>query len=535
MRAWRLVASILIVSLVLWPVLPVHAQSLSDVWVDDDYCSTCRNDGHQWKVNAFATISDGLRAVAPGGRVHVYPGRYEEDVVIERPVSLLAEASGATLTPRRAEVTLTVAANNVAVEGLEVIGGRQAAILVMGPDFQRQPIRSVALRRNAVHGGLFGIAVNIDEAWNYGTVAATDIEISDNAISGCTRALYVYNARADITDNNISDLQPEGIGIYSSQGSVSRIKGNSVLVHSPNSRGICVLDNKGTLIDGNSLHGSSDVLTPTTAITLYGYEDLVLSNNAVRGFYWGADAYTGGTARVERNTFLGTAAWALSFGTAITQTKVTIVDNSIRGSYWGLRLDDDGGYGLQATVQGNNFSDNVVGTHLASTIAAGQVRLHGNAFCSNLSAGLRNESEARVLATDNWWGANDGPGPLGSGDRVEGAGGADVRPWIRLTASAGTQADGRATITAVLAGQHYRLNGFGLTFRADRGAFADSSSSSWTALTDAYGEARAALDLAAGQRARVTISSACGPILTLNLSQGTPSPPLPFRLPPALH
>jgi len=527
-RAWRLAAAIVLVSLSLWPALPVHAGAPTDLWVNAQYCALCANGAHLWGVDAFATISSALRAAPPGATVHVAPGSYQEDLRIERPVRLVAATPGAVVAPRQSEVTITIAANDVTVEGLEVTGGSQAAILVVGPDFQREPIRNVTIRNNIVRGGLFGIAANIDAAWNYGILPADGVEISGNSVSGCTRAIYVYNARAEITHNSVSQLVPEGIGIYSSQGSVSRIAANDLFVDSPNSRGIYILDNQGTLVDGNSLVGTTDVLTPTTAIALYQFDDLVLSNNRVEGFYWGADACTGGTARVERNSFHNTAAWAISFGTAITTTDVSIVDNTIRGSYWGLRLDDDGGYGLQATVRGNSFTDNVVGVQLASSVAGDQVAVHGNAFCRNLNAALRSESEAPLDASENWWGSNDGPGPMGSGDLVKGAATISVSPWMRLSATATADGEGQARIVATLASAHYRLAGRELLLTTTRGVFAESEGTTYSTVTDADGQAQATLSLRPGERASISIGSACGPILSLSVSQSAPSLPLLF-------
>ena len=529
MRVWRLAAAVFVVMLGLWPALPANARAPLELWVDEGYCSACINDGHLWNVDAFSTISAALRAAAPGATVHVAPGLYQEDVRIAQPVHLAATRPGAELWPRRAEVTLTVAANDVTVEGLEVIGGTQAAILVVGPDFQRLPIRNVAIRNNTVRGGLFGIAVNIDAAWNYGTLRAEDVEISGNAVTGCTRAIYVYNARADIVHNSVAQLAAEGIGIYSSQGSVSRIAANSLYVDSPNGRGIYILDNHGTLVDGNSLVGTADVLTPTTAVTLYQFEDLVLSNNTVEGFYWGTNAFTGGTARVERNSFRDTAAWAISFGTAITTTDVTIVDNTISGSYWGLRLDDDGGNGLQATVRGNSFTDNVVGVQLASSVSGDKVDLHGNSFCRNLSAGLRSESEAPLDASENWWGTNDGPRPWGSGDQVKGVGTISVRPWARLSATTTVDGEGQVRILATLASEHYRLSGCELAIATTTGAFSETGSAYCSVVTDSSGQAQATLNLAPGQRASVSVGSACGPVLSLSVSQNVPALSLFFR------
>lgn len=517
MKTWRLAVAVLLLGLMLWPALPAHADRPAQVWVDDNYCLTCANDGHAWREDAFATISDALEQVAPGGTVHVLPGRYQEDVRITVPCNLIGEgAAGALLEPVASDVTLTVAANSVTVRGLQIVGGERAAILVLGPDFQYEPIRDVTILDNVVQGGYLGIAVNVelpatmDVPWNYGQLSATGVRIRGNTVAGCTRAIYVYHAHAEIAANAISELNPSGIGIYSSQNSVSTIRANTVHVDVANGRAVYVLDNEGTLVEGNTLIGTSEVLTPTTAFALSGYHDLVLSDNTVQGFYWGTNTYTGGSARIVGNTFDQTMAWALNLGTTMTMTQVLVEGNLIRGSYWGLRLDDDGGYGLHADVLGNTFVDNGIGVQLAASLRQDQVRIHGNAICGNLVAGLRNESMATVDATENWWGANDGPRPTGSGDRVEGAGAVNVQPWMRITAGVDREPDGRVRITARLGGINYYLPERLLTFTTDRGTFMETGGKGRTTLTDSLGSAQATLTPLDGEWATVNISNSCG-------------------------
>ena len=564
MKVQRL-AAVLLLSLLLWPARPVQAQALVRVWVDDDYCQYCNNDGYTLGVDAFTTISAALRALAPGGTVYVRPGDYYEDVRIARSSRLVAEKPGeAVLSPRFGDVTLTIAANDVSVEGLQIIGSRRAAVLVVGPDFQHERIHGVALRRNVIRDGPFGVAVNVDTQrsygprpvlwpefgdsrlaprafrpsptmglggggsllvasakWDYGLLPAMDVVIGDNTVTGCKRAIYVYNTEAEITGNAISELADDGIGIYSSQGSVAKIRANTVSVDAPNSRAVYILDNRDTAIEGNTLVGATEVLTPTTALALYSYTNLLVSDNTVRGFYWGASATTGGSARIAGNTFDGTVGWALDVGTAITTTRVIIENNVIRGSYGGLRLDDDGGYGLEANVQGNAFYDNVTGIQLGAAVQKDHVRIRGNTICGNLVAGLRNDSQVPVDAADNWWGANDGPRPAGSGDRIEGTGGVLVDPWLRLLASTRIQRDGRVTITASFGNGRYSLRDRVLTFTTDLGVFAETSSTSRTTFTDFWGEAQATLFPPPSGMANVTINSSCGQGLTL----GVPSSP----------
>ena len=57
------------------------------LFVDDDYCETCANDGHTWGTDAFATIQDGVDsatggyASSAGDTVLIGPGVYRENVV----------------------------------------------------------------------------------------------------------------------------------------------------------------------------------------------------------------------------------------------------------------------------------------------------------------------------------------------------------------------------------------------------------------------------------------------------------------------
>jgi len=66
-----------------------------EVWVDDNYTSGGTNDGHDWGVNAFATIQDGVNAAAAGGTVHVGPGTYVEDVQLNKSLHLVGDPGDA--------------------------------------------------------------------------------------------------------------------------------------------------------------------------------------------------------------------------------------------------------------------------------------------------------------------------------------------------------------------------------------------------------------------------------------------------------
>jgi len=63
------------------------------VWVDDDYCDGCGNDGHAWGYDAFDNIQDGIDAVT-GSTVNVAAGTYTEAILIDKPLTLRGATAG---------------------------------------------------------------------------------------------------------------------------------------------------------------------------------------------------------------------------------------------------------------------------------------------------------------------------------------------------------------------------------------------------------------------------------------------------------
>ena len=56
----------------------------TQVWVDDDFNSSTPG----WQVTHFDQIQDGIDAVAEGGEVIVYAGTYNEDILLNKTVTL---------------------------------------------------------------------------------------------------------------------------------------------------------------------------------------------------------------------------------------------------------------------------------------------------------------------------------------------------------------------------------------------------------------------------------------------------------------
>lgn len=219
----------------------------------------------------------------------------------------------------------------------------------------------------------------------------------------------------------------------------------------------------GVTLDGatkNICHGVYDYFAGTIqdinvnnigCATYYG-RGIYLKNNAtVRNVSFenieriGVFIWKGATAAIiDANTYVGKGAGDhLDYGIELGNGGVaTITDNTISNNT-GVALSDGStsagilvttyfGPGTQATITGNNILANTDGIVVGYCVAndnpsdsgctgpdTSLVVAHFNNISGNSSTGIRSTGPL-VDATCNWWGAADGPGPVGPGhgDRV---------------------------------------------------------------------------------------------------------------------
>ena len=93
----------------------------SEVWVDDDWAGSSYGDtvdGHTFGYDAFATIQDGIDAVAEEGIVHVADGTYQENIVIDKPLTLIN--SSKPVIDGQGGYAINITANNVSIIGFNI-------------------------------------------------------------------------------------------------------------------------------------------------------------------------------------------------------------------------------------------------------------------------------------------------------------------------------------------------------------------------------------------------------------------------------
>jgi len=92
---------------------------------------------------------------------------------------------------------------------------------------------------------------------------------------------------------------------------------------------------------------------------------------------------------------------------------VNITNNSIHNNIEGIFFWAESGYFVNANIIGNEICNNKYGVYLYNQI--GNIVIHENIIYGNTEYGVFNNVSKIVDATLNWWGANDGPGGVGSG------------------------------------------------------------------------------------------------------------------------
>ena len=99
---------------------------INEIWVDDDYTSIGRNDGHIWGLNAFDTIQGGINAALAGMKVNVASGTYYENITLKSGVILLGEDMNTTIIDANSQgraLYSNACSSDTIVDGFSIING----------------------------------------------------------------------------------------------------------------------------------------------------------------------------------------------------------------------------------------------------------------------------------------------------------------------------------------------------------------------------------------------------------------------------
>lgn len=346
------------------------------------------------------------------------------------------EAANPCATPQHA-VSVAVAGDVVQLAAgeytLDTTINLNKRIALRGPNHGNDPTGGGAREPEAV------LTVDADVAFRRAvTVAARGIEVS--GLTFADNAAGVWHANnTDVGDetiannifrNNTDDVHVGGIGSGSPELPNLTVRSNRF--EGTQTRSISMyqtIEETGLTITGNEF---VDAVAP---IHLGFVDGVTVSDNTFEMTDATFDyaimlADDAANVEISGNRFEGAGAAGRAIRTwprTNLNGPVEITGNTIRGfTEYAVDIQQDPGEATDAT----------------------QVSAHGNAIVGN-GSGVRNGGTGTLVATDNWWGCNGGPGAAGC-DGTEGD--VDADPWLVLDVTASPQAipvDGAASqITA---------------------------------------------------------------------------------------
>ena len=479
-----LLAAVLVLGLGLATGTPVMAQPPGDVWVDDDFDSGTPG----WNVTRFAVIQDGVAAVASGGTVHVAAGTYDEQVVIEKTLTLQGAGVSTVIRPSAANLTQVftglfwsggtkniagiVVANvlggsSVTIENLKVdeslVTAKPAGVDCLAGVFYRETGGVV----DTVTVAGTGAWSSSDRAYGIYLSAGTNtvsVEITGSTITNVdANAIEVMGNKltANVNHNtitgrgSISDEVQNGVNV--GRDAVATVNYNAIsnLIYAPKTSWAAgIIFYHYVSPTGKSATASNNTITNCQIGIIFNNANASAAGNIVNGgtvgligIYAEPDAADDWTALFVANTVSGirdtgsyeNAAIGANTYDSGAMLELTIEGNHLTGggatSADGISIGIEGADGsIIAIITANTISGWEYGIRLNGTrVDAASSYANNNNISGNDVFGLYNGGAGSLNATCNWWGDASGPhhptaNPDGKGDDVSDK--VVFTPWV---------------------------------------------------------------------------------------------------------
>jgi nitrous oxidase accessory protein NosD len=387
------------------------------VYVDDTWALTAFGDdpdgagpGNIFGYDAFATIQEGINAVAAGGTVNVLAGSYNENLTLGKQITLngaqhgvdargrvaAAESIVSPLVAGNTTLDLTTGSGASVIDGFTFSGGTALAIVRSTASAVNNNLQILNNRFSGFTGG----AIFLDKP-------GTDITIDQNVLDGTSKTSGGGLMHLDTDTFNGFHLTNNDI-INGVTGPGFFVDGNRNVATSTRS----------PLISGNKFN-SNDVGINAGSRSLDG---ATISNNEFKDNDF--DGFQGGPkdSLITQNTFSGNDRWGVSLTSFGNMT-------AGRGA-------------INSTVSENFFSNNT-GMATSGDILVSATMPVGNAATNTITgnsltspAALTYSGTETINASGNWWNTASNPE---AASRFAGTGTAtiDYTPWL----NSGTDTD----------------------------------------------------------------------------------------------
>lgn len=388
----------------------------------------------------FTSIQAAITAASNGDTITIGNGKYVENVVVDKQVTLQGSGDGTVLYP-------AVSAPNPCV-GSSLCGGAASNIILVQAD-------NVTITDMRLEGDNPALTSGV-------VVGGADIDARNGIITNHT--LGVYN-NLTVSKVKVSDVYLRGV--YASSGGTFNFNNNTIdnVQADPASIAMFNFGGSGVMADNKVTNANDAVSANWSTGTQFLGNDVSKSGSGVHtdnngGFGGVADLIQDNTVHdckidgygvwvfapsvsptVDSNTVNGCYVGLAAFGSQVSGQGPTFSNNDVKGS--GAKTSDPAGtYGaylttdllgfgfgdLTATLTGNSLEH--FGTGMFVTQASGgvaSVTAHGNSFHDN-GTGANGDTGTSVNAENNWWGCKQGPNMGGGCDTAIGT--VDFTPWL---------------------------------------------------------------------------------------------------------
>jgi len=359
---------------------------LYEAWVDDNWVGLSFGepaDGHTFGIDAFAAIQNGVNAVAFGGTVHVYPGKYNENIVIDKSLTLQSVSGNWQDTTIDDIVTgpeITISGHvDVTVQGFEITGGSYG--IYIGEVFSTVNILDCFIHDNELDG--IHVAQGGDLLHIEGNI------ISQNGVADSECGIHIYQAwnTTNILHNVIGAWwDGEDVGTIYAGNNGDGVRIDDVPAESDVTiRRNLIAENGDDGIDFPSVasvHGSVNIAENAIGAWPCHYEGVGthdFTGNRNRGIHVGEISDTG-SINIEGNAISENWDDGINFGSGVSAIygTVTILQNLIGG--WTCYPGEAGYTGDTPQRYGGNRGEGIYIFQVGDT---GMVNIEGNKISEN--------------------------------------------------------------------------------------------------------------------------------------------------------
>lgn len=393
----------------------------------------------------YSSIQSAINAASEGATISIATGTYVENVVVNKPVTLMGSGAGTVIEPATsnpvceggslcgglASNVILVEANNVTITKLKVEGDNPAiksGVTVGGKDIDA---------RN-------GIITN-HLAGKYNGLTVSKVTVADIYLRG----IYASSGGTfDFNHDTVENVQAENasIAMFAFEGSGAmednKVTAANDAISANWSKGISFIGNKVTKSE-SGIHTDNNGGSGGSADVIRGNK---VSECKTNGYgVWVFAPYL--SATVEGNKVSGCAVGLAAYGSQAAGQGPTFLANKVDGT--GATVTEGGTYGayittdllgfefgdVTATLSRNkieNFGTGVYVTQSSPTNgdkAGGQATLSGsNNVIEHNGTGAGGEPGTSVNLENDWWGCKQGPNNSPKCDSATGT--VSYTPWL---------------------------------------------------------------------------------------------------------